>query len=68
MANKDLAQRAAYRIVIQPSKVGTFTAAAKRAGMSVQAFATHVLANPGQYSEAMRKKAQFAKNATKFGN
>ena len=42
--------------------------AAKRAGMSVQAFATHVLANPGQYSEAMRKKAQFAKNATKFGN
>lgn len=56
------------RILISPNKKGTFTAAAKRAGMSVQEFASHVLANPDRYSEAMRKKAQFAKNATKFNH
>ena len=68
MANKALAQKAAARIFISPSKKGTFTRAAKAAGMSVQAFASHVLANPDQYSEVMRKKAQFAKNATKFNH
>ena len=68
MANRALAQKAAARIFISPSKRGTFTAAAKSAGMSVQAFASHVLANPDRYSEAMRKKAQFAKNAKKFNH
>lgn len=68
MANKKLAKKAASRIFIKPSKRGTFTAAATAAGMSVQAFASKVLANPSQYSPAMRKKAQFAKNATKFNH
>lgn len=50
-------------IHIDPSKKGTFTAAADKRGQSVQGFASQVLANPGNYSEAMRKKAQFAHNA-----
>lgn len=53
-------------IYIKPSKRGTFTAAAKKHGKSVQAFASQVLANKENYSPAMRKKAQFAKNAAKF--
>lgn len=53
-------------IYIKPSKRGTFTAAAKKRGKSVQAFASQVLNNPGKYSKAMRKKAQFAKNASKW--
>ena len=53
-------------IYIKPSKRGTFTAAAKKHGKSVQAFASQVLANPGNYSSAMRKKAQFARNAKKW--
>ena len=54
-------------IYIKPSKRGTFTAAAKKHGKSVQAFASQVLSNPGKYSKAMRKKAQFARNASKWG-
>jgi hypothetical protein len=50
-------------IHIDPSKKGTFSAAAEKRGQSVQGFASQVLANPGNYSEAMRKKAQFAHNA-----
>lgn len=50
-------------IHIDPSKKGTFTAAADKRGQSVQGFASQVLANPGNYSEAMRKKAQFAHNS-----
>ena len=53
-------------IYIKPSKRGTFTAAAKKRGLSVQSFASKVLNNPSNYSKAMRKKAQFAKNASKF--
>lgn len=55
-------------IYIKPSKRGTFTAAAKKHGKSVQAFASQVLANPGNYSPAMRKKAQFAKNSSKWSH
>lgn len=47
-------------IYIKPSKRGTFTAAAKKHGKSVQAFASQVLANKGNYSPAMVKKANFA--------
>ena len=54
------------RIHIKPSKRGTFTAAAKRHGKSVQAFASQVLANKEDYSPAMVKKANFAKNASKW--
>lgn len=53
-------------IHIKPSKRGTFTAAAKRHGKSVQAFASQVLANKEDYSPAMVKKANFAKNASKW--
>lgn len=53
-------------IHIAPSKKGTFTAAAKKHGKSVQAFASQVLANPENYSPAMRKKANFARNAAKW--
>lgn len=53
-------------IYIKPSKRGTFTAAAKRHGMSVQAFARKVLANKSNYSSAMVKKANFARNASKW--
>lgn len=53
-------------IHIKPSKRGTFTAAAKKHGKSVQAFASQVLANKGNYSPAMVKKANFARNAAKW--
>ena len=51
---------------IKPSKRGTFTKAAKQHGMSVQCFANRVLRNPSKYSAAMRKKANFARNASKW--
>lgn len=53
-------------IHIAPSKRGTFTAAAKRHGMGVQAFASKVLANKSNYSPAMVKKANFARNASRW--
>lgn len=53
-------------IKIKPSKKGTFTAAAKKRGKSVQAFASQVLANKDNYSPAMVKKANFARNAAKW--
>ena len=52
------------KIHIKDSKKGTFTAAAKKHGMSVQEFASKVLAHPENYSPAMRKKANFARNAS----
>ena len=54
------------KIHIDPSKKGTFTAAASRHGKSVQTFASQVLAHPENYSPAMRKKANFARNAAKW--
>ena len=53
-------------IHISPSKKGTFTAAATKHGMGVQEFASKVLAHPENYSPAMRKKANFARNASKW--
>lgn len=53
-------------IHIKPSKRGTFTAAAKKYGMGVQEFASKVLANKDSYSPAMVKKANFARNASKW--
>lgn len=53
-------------IHIQPSKRGTFTAAAKKHGKGVQEFARQVLANKDNYSSAMVKKANFARNASKW--
>lgn len=54
------------KIHINPSKKGTFTAAAKRRGKGVQEFARQVLANKEDYSPAMVKKANFARNASKW--
>lgn len=53
-------------IHIKLSKRGTFTKAAKQHGMSVQNFANRVLRNPSKYSASMRKKANFARNASKW--
>lgn len=53
-------------IHIKESKKGTFTKAAKQRGMGVQAFASKVLANKDDYSSAMVKKANFARNAAKW--
>lgn len=53
-------------IHIDPSKRGTFTAAATKHGKSVQAFASQVLANKENYSPAMVKKANFARNAASW--
>jgi hypothetical protein len=53
-------------IKIKPSKEGTFTAAAKKHGKSVQGFASQVLNNKDSYSPAMVKKANFARNASKW--
>ena len=53
-------------IYIKPSKRGTFTAAATKHGMGVQEFASRVLANKEDYSPAMVKKANFARNAAKW--
>jgi hypothetical protein len=50
-------------IHIKDSKKGTFTTAATKHGKSVQEFARQVLANKGNYSSAMVKKANFARNA-----
>ena len=54
------------KIYIKPSKRGTFTAAAKKHGKGVQEFASQVLANKENYSPAMVKKANFARNAAKW--
>lgn len=53
-------------IHIKPSKKGTFTAQATKMGMGVQEAASHILANKERYSPAMVKKANFAKNASKW--
>lgn len=50
-------------ININPKNRGKFTASAKRAGMGVQEFANHVLANREDYSGKQVKRANFAHNA-----
>lgn len=59
-------EKRAGGIYIKPSKRGTFTAAAKKRGMGVQEFASKVLANKEDYSSAMVKKANFARNASRW--
>ena len=53
-------------IDIDKKNQGTFTASAKRAGMGVQEFARHVMSNKDKYSALIVKRANFARNATKF--
>lgn len=64
-SNQQLQSTFAYGggINIKPSKRGTFTRAAEKHNMGVQEFANHVLNNKENYSNAMIKKANFAKNA-----
>lgn len=64
--NSDKSYNSGKDISIKKSKRGTFTKAAKQHGMSVQGFANRVLRNPSKYSAAMRKKANFARNASKW--
>ena len=53
-------------IHINPKNKGKFTESANRAGMGVQEFASHVLANKEDYSSTQVKRANFAKNAAKW--
>lgn len=54
-------------IHIKKANRGKFTAAAKRAGMGVQAYARKILRAPkGKYSSTLRKRANFAANAAKW--
>jgi hypothetical protein len=53
-------------IHIKKNNRGKFTASAKRAGMGVQEFARHVLANKDDYSSTLVKRANFARNASKW--
>lgn len=50
-------------ININPANKGKFTASANRAGMGVQEFARHVLANKEDYSSTQVKRATFAHNS-----
>lgn len=63
ISNRTLKYKKGEAIHIKESKKGTFTAAAKKHGKSVQAFASQVLNNKNNYSTKMIKKAVFAKNA-----
>jgi len=53
-------------IHIDPSKRGTFKAQASKMGMGVQEAASHILAHKENYSPAMVKKANFARNSSKW--
>jgi hypothetical protein len=48
--------------MIRPSRKGAFTAKAKAAGMSTQAYAASVLANTKSHDPATVKQANFARN------
>lgn len=53
-------------IHIKKSHRGLFTKEAKEHGMGVQEFASHVLTNKDKYSPEVVKRANFARNSTKF--
>lgn len=53
-------------IHIKKANRGKFRAAAKRAGMSVQAYANKILKKGSKASKQLKKRAQFAKNAAKW--
>jgi hypothetical protein len=53
-------------INIKESREGLFTKQAQRAGMGVQQFARHVLANKDKFGAATVKRANFARNAKKW--
>lgn len=51
---------------IKKSHKGLFTAKAKKAGMSVQGYASKVLSPSSRASSTTKKQANFAKNASKW--
>jgi hypothetical protein len=53
-------------IHIKPENKGKFTSWAKSHGMGVQEAASHVMANKNKYSSTVVKRANFAKNASKW--
>ena len=53
-------------IHIKKKNRGKFTESAKRAGMGVQEYARHILANKDKYSSTLVKRANFARNSKKF--
>jgi hypothetical protein len=63
---KSLKKKGKSGIVIKPQNKGSFTAAAKKSGMTVQQKAASVLKKGSRASAAMKKKANFARNAAKF--
>jgi len=54
------------KIHIKEANKGKFSAKAKRAGMSVQAYARKVLKKGSKASAATKKQANFARNAKKW--
>lgn len=61
--SKELLYGAGGGIHIKKSNEGKFTGSARRAGMSVQEYARHVLTNKERYSAALVRRANFARNA-----
>lgn len=57
-----------HKIHIKKENRGKFTESAKKAGMGVQEFASHVLSNKDRYSTTLVKRANFAKNAKSFNH
>ena len=54
------------KIHISPANRGKFTAKAKRAGMSVSAYAAKVTKKGSKATAATKKQAVFARNARKW--
>lgn len=54
------------KIHIKKKNRGKFTESAKRAGMGVQEFASHILANKDKYGTTLIKRANFAKVSSKW--
>lgn len=53
-------------IHIKKANRGKFTESANRAGMGVQEYARHILANKDDYSSTLVKRANFARNSAKW--
>lgn len=56
------------KIHIKKQNRGKFTESAKKAGMGVQEFATHILTNKDKYSDKLVKRANFARNSKSFNH
>lgn len=54
------------KIRIKKKNRGKFTESAKRAGMGVQEYARHILANKDKYSPTLVKRANFTANSRKW--